>query len=175
MLVRSMRPTDQVVAGMRQTISAIDPSLPVYGAGSLEQMLGFAMFPSRAAAIALTAFGLLAVVLAATGIHGLVAYAVSKRQREIGIRIAMGASRSQILRVVLGRLAMLLSVGAAVGLVLAVAAGRLLATIVYQASPGDPAVLGAVVVLFLAIGALSCLAPALRSLRTEPMHALRPE
>jgi ABC-type antimicrobial peptide transport system permease subunit len=138
-------------------------------------MLGFAMFPSRAAAIALSAFGILAVVLSATGIHGLVAYAVSKRQREIGIRIAIGASAGNVLRVVLGRLAALLAIGALAGLLLAVAAGDALSRIVYQASPNDPAALAAVAAVFLAVGIASSWAPARRSLRIEPMKALRPE
>jgi ABC-type antimicrobial peptide transport system permease subunit len=170
-----MLPAEQVVAGMRQAIASLDPSLPLYGAGSVQAMLGFALFPSQAAAVALTAFGVLALVLAATGIHGVVAYAVSKRQREIGIRLAMGARSRDILRVVLGRLTMLLAIGAGIGLTLSIAAGRLLSSVVYKASPNDPAVLAAVVVLFLAVGILSSWAPARRSLRTEPMRALRPE
>src|SRR5260370_36046345 len=121
----------------------------------MEQMLGFALFPSRAAAVALSAFGVLAVVLAATGIQGLVAYAVSKRRREIGIRIAIGASASNILRVVLGRIVTLIAIGAAVGLVLAGVAGRLLASVVYQASARDPIVLGGGHLRFAAIRVLS--------------------
>jgi predicted permease len=174
-LVKSARPPDQIVAAMRQAIAQLDPSLPLYQAGTVDQMLGLAMFPSRAAAVALSAFGLLAVVLAATGIHGLVAYAVSRRRREIGIRIAVGASAGAVLRVVLGRIALLVGVGAAVGLALAIAAGGVLATIVYEASPRDPYVLAAVVVIVAAVGAVACWAPARRSLKIAPMAALRPE
>jgi hypothetical protein len=82
-----------MVGEIRDAISRLDPELPLYGAGSLEQMLGFAFFPSRAAAIALSAFGLLAIILAVTGIHGLIAYAVSTRTHEIGIRMALGHAR----------------------------------------------------------------------------------
>ncbi len=114
--VKSTLPPGQIVGAMRQAVAALDPSLPVYGAGSVEQMLGFALFPSQAAAVALSAFGVLALVLAATGIHGLVAYAVSRRRREIGIRIAIGAGARDVLGVVLGRIALLLGIGAAVGL-----------------------------------------------------------
>ena len=153
----------------------LDPSLPLYQAGTVDQMLGFALFPSQAAAVALTAFGVLAIMLSATGIHGLVTYAVSRRQREIGIRIAIGASTGNVLRVVLGRLAILLGIGALVGLALAIAAGSALSAIVYQASPHDPAVLGAVAAVFLAIGVLSSWGPARRALRVEPIRALRPD
>jgi predicted permease len=173
LLVRSNRPPEQLVADMRQAIAALDPQLTLYQTGTVEQMLGFALFPSRAAAVALSAFGVLAIVLASTGIHGLVAYAVSKRRREIGIRIAIGASASNILRVVLGRIVTLLAIGAAVGLVLAGVAGRMLASVVYQASARDPIVLGGVTVIFAAIGVLSCWAPSRRSLRIAPMSALR--
>ena len=175
MLRRSALPSEQIVTGMRQAIGSLDPVLPLYGAGSVDRMLGFAMFPSRAAAAALTAFGILAVILAATGINGLVTYAVSKRQRELGIRMAMGASSGDILRAVLGRMTLLLAIGATVGLALAAAAGRVLATVVYQAAPDDPVVLTSVVVLFIGIAIVSCWAPARRSLRTEPMQALRPD
>jgi predicted permease len=174
-LVKSPLPSEDVVAAVRQVITALDPSLPLYGTGTVEQMLGFALFPSQAAAVALSAFGLLALVLAATGIHGLVAYAVSRRRREIGIRMAIGASRANVLQVVLGRIALLLGVGAAAGLALAAAAGQLLSTIVYQSSPHDPLVLGAVAAVIVGVGAIASWAPARRSLRTQPMDALRPD
>jgi ABC-type antimicrobial peptide transport system permease subunit len=138
-------------------------------------MLGLALFPSQPAAVALSVFGMLALVLATTGIHGLVAYAVSRRRREIGIRIAIGAGRLSVLRVVFRRVALLLGMGAATGLALALAAGQLLSTVVYQASPHDPAVLGSVAGVLAAVGLLSCWGPARRSLRIDPMNALRAE
>jgi len=175
LLVRSPLPPDQVVSAMRQAVVAADPSLPLYGAGTVREMLGFAMFPNQAAAVALTVFGVLALMLAATGIHGVVAYAVSRRRREIGIRIAIGAGSPAVLRLVLGRIVTLLAAGAAVGLVLAAAAGVALSSVVYGASPRDPFVLAAVTALMLAVGGVACWAPARRSLRIEPMSALRPE
>jgi predicted permease len=172
-LVKSALPSEQVVASVRAAIAALDPALPLYGTGTVEQMLGFALFPSRAAAVALSAFGLLAVVLAATGIHGLVAYAVARRRREIGIRVAIGASRMDILRVVIGRIALLLVLGAVAGLGLAAAAGRVLAAVVYQTSTSEPDLMATVIVVFLAIGIASCWLPARRLLRIEPTSALR--
>jgi ABC-type antimicrobial peptide transport system permease subunit len=100
---------------------------------------------------------------------------VSQRRREIGIRIAIGATSAGVLRVVLGRMIALILVGAAIGSVLAFAAGRTLASVVYQASPRDPVVFAAVGGVLVLVGAASCWTPALRSLRIEPMQALRPE
>ena len=130
---------------------------------------------NQMAAIALTAFGILGLVLAATGINGTVAYAVARRRREIGIRMAIGATAGSVLRVVLGRVVMLIAIGAAIGSLLALVAGRLLASIVYQASPHDPLVFAGVAAVLIVVGIGSCWAPALRSLRIAPMTALRPE
>jgi predicted permease len=174
-LVKSNLPSEEVVGAVRQAIASLDPSLPLYGTGTVEQMLGFALFPSQAAAFALSAFGLLALVLAATGIHGLVAYAVSRRRREIGIRIAVGATRSNVLRIVLGRIGTLVAIGAVAGLALGLAGGALLSSIVYEASPRDPAVLAAVAMIIVTVSVLSCWAPARRSLRIDPGTALRDE
>ena len=173
LVLRSARPEEEMVAEMRRAIAALDPGMPVYGAGSLDEMLGFVLFPSRAAAIALGAFGLLAVVLSATGVHGLVAYAVAQRRRELGIRIAIGAGRLDVLRLVLARMTTLLVVGCSVGICLALAASRILASIVYQASPRDPLLLAAVAGSMLGVGVVAGWSPARRSLRIDPVSALR--
>jgi len=175
LVVRSSLPEARMVRQMRQAIARLDPNLPLYGAGSLDQMLGFAFFPSRAAALVLSAFGLLAIMLAVTGIHGLVSYAVARRVREIGIRMAIGARPLQVLRLVLGRVMLLLAAGSALGLVLAMAAGHVLASVVYQASPRDPLALAAVLAAILLLGLLSSWAPAHRALRIQPVMALRHE
>jgi ABC-type antimicrobial peptide transport system permease subunit len=143
--------------------------------GSLTLMLGFAFLPTHAAAVALSAFGLLALMLAATGIYGLVSYAVSRRVREIGIRMALGANAAQVLRLVLGKMVALLAAGSALGLVLALAAGQVLASIVYEASPRDPLVLVSVFGLMLFLGAFSAWLPARRALRINPKSALHYE
>jgi len=175
MLVRSTAPPERAVAEMRQVLAALDPGLTLYGTGTVEQMLGFVLFPNQMAAIALTAFGVLGLLLAATGINGTVAYAVSQRRREIGIRMAVGATSGRVLRLVLGRIVTLIAAGAVVGAVLAFVAGRVLASVVYQASPHDPLVFAGVAALLVAVGIASCWVPALRSLRIAPMTALRPE
>lgn len=175
LLVRSSMPETQMVQQMRQAMTQLDPHLPLYGVGSLRQMLGLAFFPARAAAIALSAFGVLAIMLAVTGIHGLVSYSVARRVREIGIRMAVGARPAQVMKLVLGRTLMLLLVGGTIGLGLALAAGQVLASIVYQASPHDPLVLAAVIATMGVIGLLASWAPTRRALRIQPTVALRHE
>ncbi len=173
--VRSSIPAAQMVREMRQAVAGLDPELPLYGTGSLDQMLGFAFFPTHAAAIALSAFRVLAMMLAVTGIHGLVSYAVARRVREIGIRMAVGARPSQVLRLVLGRIAVLLAIGSVIGLMLALAAGQVLASVVYGASSRDPQILAVVVATIALLGLLSSWAPTRRVLGIDPMTALRYE
>jgi predicted permease len=175
LIVKSFVPDTQMLTQMRQAMLQLDPHLPLYGAGSLEQELGFAFFPSWAAAIALSAFGLLAIVLAATGIHGVVSYAVARRVREIGIRMAIGARPPQVIRLVLGRITVLLVTGSLVGLGLSLAAGQVLASIVYGTSPRDPQVLAAVCITIGVLGLIASWGPTRRALRIDPMVALRHE
>ncbi|HTV54010.1 MAG TPA: ABC transporter permease [Terriglobia bacterium] len=173
--VRSPMPAAEMVREMRQTIARLDPELPLYGAGSLDQMLGLAFLPTRAAALALSAFGLLAIMLAATGIHGIVAYAVSRRTREIGIRIALGARSAEVLRLVLGRIVALIAMGSAMGLLLALASAQVLASVVYEASPRDPRLLACVVAGMALLGVGASWAPVRRAMQVDPTVALRYE
>jgi predicted permease len=161
------------VADLRRVVAAADASLPVYDARPLHEMLGLALFPSRVAAVALGAFGVLALSLAVTGLFGLVSYAVARREREIGIRIAIGANAPAVLRAILGRTAVLVAAGAVIGTGLSRLLGRLLSSIVYTASPDDPLVLAGVAAVMLAVGLLSCWVPAARALRISPTVALK--
>jgi predicted permease len=173
LIARSARNEIELSAGMRQAVANLDPHLPVYGAGSLRSTLGFVYLPMRAAAIALGAFGLLAIMLSVTGIYGLAAYTVSRRAREIGIRLAVGAGPAHVLRLVFGRTGTLVLSGAAAGLVLGAAGAKLMASIVYQASSRDPVVLIAGVLLIAFIGLVAAYGPARRALRIDPAEALR--
>src|SRR5580765_1052018 len=174
MIVRSSLPEQQMAVKLRQKIAGLDPELPLFGTGPLSQMLGFAFLPLHAAVIALSAFGLLAIVLAITGIHGLVSYGVARRVREIGIRVAIGANPRQVIQLVLARTFMLLGLGAIIGLGLALAAGRILETVVF-ASPRDPVVLASVCVTMIVLGLISSWSPTRRALKIEPTIALRHE
>jgi predicted permease len=171
-LVRSPWPPGEMAVEIRRVINSLDPSMPLFGVRGVEQMLGFVLLPMRVAAIALGAFGILAVMLAATGIHGVVSYAVARRRREIAIRVAVGATRRSILQLVLRRIATLVAVGALLGLPLAVATGGLLGSIVYQGSVNDLATLSSVAVIVAAVGLIACVVPARRALRLEPAAAL---
>jgi len=168
-------PSMQMVGEIRQAIARLDPELPLYGAGPLQQMLGFAFFPTQAAAIALSSFGVLAIVLAATGIHGIAAYAVSRRTREIGVRMALGAHPVQVLRLVLGKTTLLLALASIVGLTLALATGQVLASIVYGAQPRDPLVMLSAWGSIALIALSAAWSPARRATRVDPLVALRYE
>jgi predicted permease len=173
--VRSSLPPTQMLGEIRQAIARLDPQLPLYGAGPLEEMLGVAFLPTRAAAVALSFFGVLAIVLAATGIHGLAAYAVSRRTREIGLRMALGAQPLQVLRLVLGKTTLLLAFGSVVGLTLALAAGQVIASVVYGAHSRDPLVLLSVCASIAVIAFSAAWSPARRATRVDPLVALRHE
>jgi ABC-type antimicrobial peptide transport system permease subunit len=134
--------------------------------------LGTALFAARAASIAL---GVLGAMLAITGIFGMAAYSVSKRLRELGIRMALGAQRKQVWQTALGRVFRLLALGSVVGLGLGLAATKVLSFIVYQATPRDPLVLIGVVLTMLLLGVLAAWIPARRALLADPLILLREE
>jgi predicted permease len=160
---------------IEQAVQSLDRGLPLYSIGALENLLDVTFFQARAAAWALSAFGLLALMLAVTGIYGLSAYTVSRRVREIGIRVAIGAQPSQVLRSVLGRMAVILGAGALAGIAGGIACTAVLAHVAPQATPRDPMVLGGVAVTMLAVALLSCWAPARRAISVDPIRSLRHE
>ena len=121
------------------------------------------------------AFGLLAIVLAAIGVYGVTAYAVARRTREIGIRMALGAKRGEVLRVVLSHTAMLVGFGAAVGIGMALAGGRLMAGILYGVSPTDPVTYSMAIGIMAAVAFAACWFPAQRAMTVDPILALRTE
>jgi ABC-type antimicrobial peptide transport system permease subunit len=136
-------------------------------------MLEVVMFPARVATMALGVLGLMGAILSITGIFGMAAYSVSKRLKELGIRVALGAQRREVLGSALGRAVKLLAAGSAAGLVLGVLASRVLASIVYQATPRDPLVLAGVVAAMLLLGLLATWIPAQRALTVNPLVLLR--
>jgi predicted permease len=175
LVVRSSLPEAETAAAIRQVMSRLDSSLPLYDVEGAEAMMWWAYLPSRAAAIALGVFGLLAISLAATGLHGLVAYAVSRRAREIAIRVAVGARTRDVLMTVLARTATLMAIGAVAGTALAIAAMRLLSSVLFGVPRNDAAVLGAVAIAVAFIGLVACWAPSRRALRLQPAALLKSE
>lgn len=175
LLVRSQRGSAEMIPAMRRAIASVDPALPVFSLTTWQDVLTLVTFPARAATIALGVLGALAMMLAITGIFGMASYSVSKRMRELGIRVALGAQNRHVLRAALGRAVLLLGIGSAAGLVLGVAASRVLASIVYQATASDPWVIAAVVFTMGLIGLVAAAIPASRALSAEPARLLHDE
>src|SRR5271165_638104 len=170
-----MTSPDALVPSIRGVVRELDPSIALFATGKMEDQLSLTFFPARIAAIALSAFGVLALVLSATGIYGVMAYAVSRRTREIGIRMAIGATQAQVLKSVARHAATLIGTGLVLGLALALVAGRLLERILYGVRPSDPLTFAIVFALMLGIGAAATFLPARRATRIDPMRALRQE
>lgn len=163
----------QVLApAIRQKLRQLDAGLPLF-LQTWQEALSLPLFPSRIAAIALGVLGALGAVLSLTGVFGLAAYSVSRRMKELGIRLALGARRGEILSAALGRAFRLLGYGSVAGLLLGLATTRVLSAIVYQASPWDPLVLASAVLLLLVLGLAATWIPAQRALSAEPLKLLR--
>jgi predicted permease len=173
LLVRPQGDPADMGATIRKTIRDLDPTIPIRGSGSWKDTLALNFFPTHVATIALGIFGAFGLLLSIAGTFGLASYTVSKRLRELSIRVALGAQAKQILAAALGRLLILIASGSFVGIVLGVAASRLLSAIVYQASAEDPFVLVAVALTMALTGALSVAGPVNRALHIDPANVLR--
>jgi len=164
----------RAATAIRSALRELDSGLPLY-IQPWDKELDTALFPSRIATMALGVLGVMGAILSVTGIFGMAAYAVSKRRRELGIRIALGAQRKEILEAALGRAVKLLALGSAAGLILGLLASRVLALIVYEATPRDPVVLAGVVLATMLLGLLATWIPAQRALSIDPMMLMREE
>ncbi|MFZ0663796.1 MAG: FtsX-like permease family protein [Acidobacteriaceae bacterium] len=174
LIVRSNRSPQEIAAALDRTLHRLDPGLP-FTVSTWNRELSIALFAPRAATIALGVLGAIGAMLSITGIFGMAAYSVSKRLRELGIRVALGAQRKEVLRAALGRAFKLLAFGSAAGLLLGILASRVLAFIVYQANSRDPLVLASVVLVMLLLGLLATWIPARRALSVDPVILLREE
>lgn len=173
-IVRSQRDPQEIIAASHRSLQQLDAALPLEMT-TWNHELDTALFPARVATVSLGVLGLLGTMLAITGLFGMASYVVSKRLRELGIRVALGASQKKVLNAALGRAFRLLVVGSAMGMILGLLASRVLASIVYQATPKDPVVLTGVIVMMLLIGLLAAWIPARRALSVDPMILLREE
>jgi predicted permease len=160
---------------IQQQISALEPELPVYNALTMDQILGKTTASQGFAANLLLAFAGLSLLLAGVGLYGVLSYVVTQRTAEIGIRIALGAQRPEVLRVVLLDGLRPVIFGAVVGLAGAAATGSLIRSMLYGASPYDPLVIAGMVGCLLLTAAAACAIPAWRASRLDPMQALRTE
>jgi predicted permease len=172
LVVRSDRDPQQLAAAMKATLQDLDAGLPfTIGPWTMDA----ALFAPHVATVSLGVMGVMGALLAVTGIFGMAAYSVSKRLRELGIRIALGAQRRRVLQAALARPLKLLALGSAAGLLLGILATRVLAFIVYQATPRDPLVLGGVVLAMVLLGLLATWIPAQRALSVDAAILLREE
>jgi ABC-type antimicrobial peptide transport system permease subunit len=174
MVVRSNRDPQQLAAAIKSKLRDLDAGLPSFIQKWNKQM-DTALFGPRMATVALGVLGVMGAMLSITGIFGMAAYSVSKRLWELGIRMALGAQRKEVLQAALGRPFKLLALGSAAGLLLGILAARVLAFIVYQATPRDPLVLAGVVLAMLLLGLLATWIPAQRALSADPLKLLREE
>jgi len=174
LVVRSSRDPQQLGPAIRSTLHQLDAGLPVVIEMRLDE-IGGNLFPAQVATVSLGVMGVMGAMLSIAGIFGMAAYSVSKRLRELGIRVALGAQRKEVLRAALGRAFKLLASGSAAGLLLGLLASRVLSLIVYQATPRDPLVLAGVVLAMALLGLLATWIPARRALSVDPMILLREE
>jgi predicted permease len=175
LVVKSILSTSAVAAAIRQEVQAIDKDLPVTDVAKLPDLLDASVSQQRFRTFLLGLFAAMALILAAIGIFGVISYSVSRRTNEIGIRVALGASRSTILRMILRETLILAVVGLAVGLPCALAASHLIGHMLFGVSAHDPITLAAVAFTLAAVAALAGFVPARRAMQVDPMVALRHE
>lgn len=174
-VLRSSGAPEALASAVRPTVCSLDPDLPVYGLQPLAGLIATSTSQSRFYMLLLGGFAAIALVLAAVGIYGVIAYAARQRTQEIGIRMALGASRDRVLRMVVGQGMVLVLIGGAVGLLGAFAATRGMRSLLFEVSASDPATYAGVALVLMAVAALAAYLPARRAARTEPNLALRGE
>jgi len=175
LVVRTTGNPEALSAAVRERIHSLDPNLPVSQITTLAELVDFALFPARLGAALLGAFGLLALGLAATGIYGVIAYSVSQRTQEFGIRMALGADGADVRRLVLREGLKVVLIGVTAGLALSLAATRLTTGFLYGVGANDPLTFVGVALLLTAVALLACYLPARRATKVDPMIALRCE
>jgi putative ABC transport system permease protein len=173
--VRSAMEAQALFAAMRREVQALDPQLPVYNLKTLAEQKDGSLYPERMAAALLTLFGLLALLLATIGFYGVLSYLVTQRTRELGIRLALGAQRRDVLRLVVGQGLRLTFVGLLLGLAAAIALTRLLEKLLFGVSPTDPFTFAVVALLLAMVALAACWVPARRAAKVDPIMALRHE
>ncbi|HYL34560.1 MAG TPA: ABC transporter permease [Bryobacteraceae bacterium] len=174
-LVRTLGKPMAMARAVEDAIHAVNPALPVYGQRSLEQSISVAYFGQSMGGSLLGVFGGLALALAAVGLYGVLAYAVTQRSREVGIRMALGAARGDVLRLILGQGLRIAGIGLAIGLTVSIALTRLMSSLLFGVSPRDPATMLAVSLLLLAVALAASLLPAYRATKIDPILAIRHE
>ena len=175
LVVRTTTDPVSMTATLRREVQSLDKELPVFDVKPMSQRIVESTGARRLVMFLLGVFAAVALILASVGIYGVLAYAVTQRTHEIGIRMALGASRGDILRLVVRQGMLLVALGVALGLVVSFAVTRFMAGLLFGVTPNDPATLFGVSLLLAAIAFVACLVPALRAMKVDPMVALRYE
>ena len=174
-VVRSSLSASSVAAGIRDAVRSIDKNLPVTDIESFDDALGQSISQERFHTFLLASFSAIALMLAAIGIFGVISYSASQRTREIGIRIALGAERRDILRLILGQGTRLALFGLGIGVVAAFLLTHLMSSLLYGVSATDPVTFGSVTIILLAVALIACYIPARHAMHVDPVVALRYE
>ncbi|HEX8853555.1 MAG TPA: FtsX-like permease family protein, partial [Pyrinomonadaceae bacterium] len=175
LVVRTKQDARGVAGAVKQQVHTLEPKLPLADARTLREQVSLSLFPARVAAWLLGCFGLLALLLAGVGIYGIVSYSVSQRTHEIGVRLALGAQPRDVLRMVVGEGLRVVVIGVAAGLLLSLAATRLVAGFLYGVSPTDFTTFVVIPMLLAGVAFLASYIPARRAARVDPVIALRYE
>lgn len=173
--VRTATDPAALIASVRTAIRELDAELPLDGVGTVDGLVATSLSQRRFAMLLMAIFAGLALVLAMVGIYGVISYSVTQATQEIGIPMALGAGRGDVLSMVFGYAGVLLAAGLAIGVGAALATGRFLASQLFEVTATDPATYAAVAVALLATGLVACAIPAMRAMRVDPLVALRNE
>ncbi|HEY6328319.1 MAG TPA: FtsX-like permease family protein, partial [Blastocatellia bacterium] len=171
--VRTGRDPRQLASSVRSQIRSLDAELPLLNLQTVETVVDQSLAPQRTAALLLGLFGALALLLAAIGLYGVVAYSVAQRQREIGIRMALGARRAEVTRMILGQGMAVVGIGIAIGLTMAFVFAKLIALLLFGVGAGDPVTFGATALVLAVVAFAANYLPARRAAKLDPVVALR--
>jgi putative ABC transport system permease protein len=175
LIVRTAVEPGTLIGPVRQAIHALDPDMPLYKVSSMRQLISASMAQRRFTLLLIAVFATVALLMAAIGLYGVIAYSVTQRRQEIGIRMALGADAGDVLKLVIGRGMKLMLFGVVIGLGGALALTRLLRSLLFGVSATDPITFTAIPLLLMSVGLLACYLPARRAAKVEPMIALRSE
>jgi putative ABC transport system permease protein len=171
--VRSRTAPEPLVSALRRDVRALDPDLPLTDIKTMAQRFNEATWRTRTSAELLGVFAAMALVLAALGLYALMSQAVEQRRRELGVRVALGATRGDLMRLIIGRVFVLAVAGTVLGIVLAVPSMRLLTALLYQVEPTDPVIFTLLALALISVAVLSGYVPARRATRVDPLVTLR--